>query len=199
MALGREYENQTCSVAATLEIVGERWTLLILRDAFLGIRRFEQFQTDLGIARNVLASRLDGLVEHGILERSRYQERPERFEYRLTDKGVDLWPVMVSMMQWGDAHGGIEAGPPLVLEHRDCGGAPDAHRICDRCGERLGARDVRARPGPGADPNHPLLRVYEERLARAEASGPSPGALTSQATSAAATAAIAATTTNVVS
>jgi DNA-binding HxlR family transcriptional regulator len=167
MALGREYENQTCSLAATLEIVGERWTLLILRDAFLGIRRFEEFQSELGIARNVLASRLEMLVERGVLTRVRYQQRPERSEYRLTEKGIDLWPIVVSMMQWGDVHGGMESGPPLVLEHRGCGGGVDGHRICDRCGERLAARDVRAHPGPGADPDHPLTKLFGQRLASA--------------------------------
>jgi len=165
MPLGSDYESQTCAVASTLEVVGERWTLLILRETFFGVRRFEEMQADLGIARNVLVTRLNKLVDEGVLERHRYQERPERFEYRLTDKGIDLWPVLVSMMTWGDAHGGFDAGPPVVLEHRGCGGHVDAHRICGSCGERLGARDVRARPGPGADPEHPLTKRYEQRLA----------------------------------
>jgi DNA-binding HxlR family transcriptional regulator len=163
--LRRTYENQNCSIARSLETIGERWTLLILRDAFLGTRRFDDFQKSLGVARNVLTVRLKSLVDTGLLERRRYQERPERYEYRLTEKGIDLWPVIVSMMQWGDVHGGNVAGPPMVLEHRGCGGGVDAHRICDRCGERLGARDVRAHPGPGADPDHPLTRLYERRAA----------------------------------
>src|SRR6476659_10471164 len=100
--LGRLYDDQTCSVARSLEVVGERWTLLVLRDAFLGIRRFDDFQRSLGVARNVLQNRLERLVEHGILERARYQERPERFEYRLTEKGLDLWPVIVSLISFGD-------------------------------------------------------------------------------------------------
>src|SRR3954453_4732996 len=102
--LGNSYDDQVCSIARTLELIGERWTILIVRDAFLGVRRFDDFQRSLGIARNVLQNRLERLVEHEILERARYQERPERFEYRLTEKGLDLWPVLVSLISWGDRH-----------------------------------------------------------------------------------------------
>src|ERR1700736_954405 len=98
--LPADYESQNCSIARALELVGERWTILILRDAFLGTRRFDEFQRSLGIARNVLQSRLERLVEAGILRRDPYQERPRRFEYRLTAKGVDLWPVIVAMLKW---------------------------------------------------------------------------------------------------
>ena len=149
-AAGTRYDEQVCSIAGTLEVVGERWTLLIIRDVLLGLRRFDEFQSDLGIARNVLQSRLEGLVSAGIFERRRYQERPERYEYFLTEKGLDLWPTLVALMQWGDVHAPTEAGPPVLLEHRDCGGAVDSHRTCARCGEELGPRDVLARPGPGA-------------------------------------------------
>ena len=158
MPLGTTYENQVCSIAGTLGVVGDRWTLLIVRDVMLGLRRFDELQSDLGVARNVLQVRLERLVADGILERARYQERPERFEYRLTEKGLDLWPVLVSLLQWGDAHAPTEAGPPVLLEHRDCGGAVDAHRVCARCGERLDARDAIAMPGPGATEDHPLRR-----------------------------------------
>jgi DNA-binding HxlR family transcriptional regulator len=143
-----------------LELVGERWTILIVRDAFLGVRRFDDFQRSLGVARNVLQGRLTRLVEGGILERVRYQERPERFEYRLTEKGRDLWPVVVSMLAWGDKHAAPE-GPPVVLEHRDCGGRVNDRRICEACGELLELRDVRPRRGPGvpagARPSQPAL------------------------------------------
>jgi DNA-binding HxlR family transcriptional regulator len=142
--LGRKYEGQVCSVARTLEIVGERWTLLIVRDAFFGVRRFDDFQRSLGIARNVLQGRLERLVEEGILQRVRYQERPERFEYRLTEKGIDLWPVMVSMLSWGDKHAAADDGPPAVIEHRGCGGRMNDRRICESCGALLGPRDVKA-------------------------------------------------------
>ena len=100
--LGRDYEGQNCSVARTLELVGERWTLLIVRDAFLGRRRFDEFQESLGIARNILTDRLQKLVDHGIFERVRYQERPKRYEYQLTDKGRDLRVPLLALMQWGD-------------------------------------------------------------------------------------------------
>lgn len=147
--LPRTYEGQRCSVARTLEIVGDRWTMLVLRDVFLGLRRFDDVQRDLGIARNVLSDRLGRLVEGGILERRRYQERPERFEYRLTDKGLDLWPALMALMRWGDEHA-AEDGPPRLIEHRGCGGGLTDHLTCDRCGAPLSARDVTSRPGPGA-------------------------------------------------
>src|SRR4051794_13511141 len=149
--LGRGYEDQVCSIAGTLEIVGERWTLLIVRDAFLGTRRFDDFQRNLGIARNVLQTRLERLVDAGVLRRARYQERPERFEYRLTSKGVDLWPVLVAMMKWGDKHA-AEHGPPVVLRHVGCGGELDDHRLCRSCGMPIEAHEVRAELGPGALP-----------------------------------------------
>jgi DNA-binding HxlR family transcriptional regulator len=162
--LGNEYEDQVCSVANALEVVGERWSLLILREVFLGVRRFDEIQADLGIARNVLQTRLTRLVEQGVLERRAYQERPTRWEYRLTQKGLDLWPTLVALMQWGDRYGRTSS-PPVLLEHRGCGGAVDAHRICERCGERMSVTDVRAVPGPGAPPDHPLIRRMRRRLA----------------------------------
>jgi DNA-binding HxlR family transcriptional regulator len=148
--LGRRYEGQVCSIARSLEIVGERWTLLVLREAFLGTRRFEDFQRSLGVARNVLTERLGRLVDEGVLERRRYQERPVRFEYRLTDKGVELWPVLVHLLKWGDRHYPDGYGPPVVLEHRGCGGGVDDHLECTRCGAKLGARDVVGRPREAA-------------------------------------------------
>ena len=102
--LKNTYEGQACSIARSLELIGERWTLLIVRDVFRGLRRFDEIQESLGIARNVLANRLDRLVEEGILEKRRYQEHPPRCEYFLTEKGIDLWPVLVSLIKWGDKH-----------------------------------------------------------------------------------------------
>jgi DNA-binding HxlR family transcriptional regulator len=162
--LGNTYSGQECSAARTLELIGERWTILIIRDAFLGVRRFDDFQRSLGIARNVLQGRLERLTGSGILERARYQERPERFEYRLTEKGLDLWPVIVSLLSWGDRHA-APGGPPVVLEHRGCGGHVNDRRICDDCGALLEPPDVRARRGPAlagvpaADVVQPALRA----------------------------------------
>ena len=150
MALPSTYADRNCSLARALEIVGERWTLLIVRDAFLGVRRFDDFQRSLGVARNVLTDRLGRLVEEGILERRADQERPERFEYRLTEKGVDLWPVVVSLMKWGDRHSPADAGPPTLILHRDCGGEVDGRFRCERCGADVDARSAEARPGPGS-------------------------------------------------
>jgi DNA-binding HxlR family transcriptional regulator len=158
MPLQSTYEKQVCSIAATLEIIGERWTLLIIRDAMLGVHRFDEFQADLGIARNVLQTRLERLLDHGILEKRLYHERPERYEYHLTPKGLDLWPAVVSLMQWGDTYAPRSGGPPVVLEHRGCGGAVDLHRTCVVCGAKLGPRDVWASPGASASPDHPLRR-----------------------------------------
>jgi DNA-binding HxlR family transcriptional regulator len=156
--LGNDYDSQTCSLAGALEVVGERWSLLIVRNVLLGLRRFDEIQAQLGIARNVLQTRLTRLLEEEVLEKRLYQEHPPRCEYRLTDKGLDLWPAIVALMQWGDRYAIPPAGAPILLEHRGCGGAVDAHRICERCDARLSVRDVRALPGPGAGPEHPLQR-----------------------------------------
>ena len=149
--LRNDYEGQNCSIASTLELIGERWTILILRDAFLGIRRFDDFQSHLGIARNVLNARLNRLVDEGLLRRVPYQQRPERFEYRLTSKAVDLWPVLVALLKWGDKHA-FPDGPPVVLRHVGCGGGLDDHRVCTKCGKPLEANDVVPELGPGAVP-----------------------------------------------
>src|SRR5918998_1623918 len=142
--LPRTYDGQVCSIARALERIGDRWTMLIIRDAFRGVRRFDDFQRELGVARNVLADRLARLVDDGILERRIYQERPERFEYRLTQKGIDLWPVLVSLMRWGDRYDPAEGGPPTVVVHRDCGGELDDHFRCQRCGADVEARTAQA-------------------------------------------------------
>ena len=156
--LRNDYSNQSCSIAGALEVVGERWSLLIVRDILLGLRRFDELQGHLGIARNVLQARLTRLAEHGVIERVPYQQRPVRYEYRLTEKGLDLWPMIVALMKWGDRYAPPEGGPAVLIEHRGCGGAVDEHRICERCGARLKARDAVGRPGPGAGPDHPLVR-----------------------------------------
>lgn len=151
------FADMDCSIARTLEVVGEWWTMLILREAFNGVRRFDGFQARLGIARNVLAARLQRLVDTGILERRRYQDRPERFEYRLTDKGRDLYPVLMSLMHWGDKWAVTESGPPVLLTHQPCGHAPGPILACEHCREPLNARDVSVRrrdgrPGISGDP-----------------------------------------------
>ena len=164
--LNRDYPDQDCSAAYALELIGERWTLLVIRDIFAGFRRFDEIQQDLGVARNVLAGRLQRLVDDGILERRPYSDTPPRYEYFLTEKGIDLWPILVAMMRWGDRHADWTDGPPLVVRHKDCGGEMDDHFICERCGERLRARDAFAAPGPGATPR--VVERYERRRARAE-------------------------------
>jgi DNA-binding HxlR family transcriptional regulator len=118
MRPGDWLENDRCSIARTLEIVGERWTLLILREVFIGMRRFDQMQQHLGIARNILSDRLRTLIAHDILEQRQYQDRPPRYEYRLTEKGIDLYPALMTLMAWGDKHLSGRRGPALALEHK---------------------------------------------------------------------------------
>jgi DNA-binding HxlR family transcriptional regulator len=148
VVLPRTYDSQVCSIARSLEIVGDRWTILVIREAFLGTRRFEDFQRGLGCARNVLTDRLNRLVEAEVLRKVPYQERPPRHEYRLTRKGVELWPAMMTLMKWGDRHLAPE-GPPTRILHKDCDGELDERLRCDRCGAELGPRDVYGAPGPG--------------------------------------------------
>ena len=144
----KSFSDMHCSVAQCLEVVGEWWSLLIVRDAFLGVRRFDDFQQRLGISRNILNQRLTALVNAGVLSKQPYSEHPPRYTYRLTDKGRDLWPVITTMRQWGDKHAAPD-GPPLELIHKDCGHLTEVVLTCSACGEPVGARDVRSVPGPG--------------------------------------------------
>ena len=144
------FADMQCSIAQSLEIVGEWWTLLILRDAFLGIRRFDDFVERLGISRNVLTNRLDTLVDANVLERRAYDEARGRYDYVLTEKGRALWPVMTALRQWGDEWVLGEGNEPVLLEHRDRGHRTTAQMTCDVCGEALDSRSVRVVPGPGA-------------------------------------------------
>jgi len=139
-----------CSVARTIDIIGEWWTPLIIRDAFYGRTRFEDFQRSLGMARNVLAARLERLVETGIMARSRYQERPPRDEYVLTEKGRDLFPVIAALLAWGDKWTAGEPGPPLLLIHDACGQPATLQATCDHCGGPLSLETIQPVPGPGA-------------------------------------------------
>lgn len=145
------FADMNCSIGQSLEIVGEWWTLLILRDCFLGIRRFDDFVDRLGIARNVLTNRLDTLVENDVLERRTYDEGRARHDYVLTEKGRALWPVLTALRQWGDEWLIGEGNEPVLLEHKACGHHINVVPTCDHCGESLDARSVRAVPGPGAD------------------------------------------------
>jgi DNA-binding HxlR family transcriptional regulator len=144
----RDIGEMTCSVARTLSVVGDRWTLLVIRDCFLGTRRFEDFLAHLGMTRHRLADRLRKLVAHGILERVSYSQRPVRYEYKLTAKGRDLYPVIVSMLRWGDQWMLDENGPPIELVHRGCGHQITPALICPDCGQPVTARDMLAQPGP---------------------------------------------------
>lgn len=143
-----------CSIAQALEVVGEWWTLLIVRDLLMGVTRFEDLQERLGIARNVLSDRLRTLVDAGVVERRKYQDNPERFDYHLTDKGRDLWVVVTAMREWGDRWS-APAGPPVEVVHRTCGNVTTIVPTCSACGEVLERRDLQLVPGPGG--GSPLL------------------------------------------
>jgi DNA-binding HxlR family transcriptional regulator len=156
--LGRDYAGQNCSVARSLELVGERWTLLIIRDALLGVTRFEHFLERLRIAPNVLSKRLKTLTDAGVMTRRPYQERPVRHEYLLTEAGKELLPVVLSLARWGDAHLAPN-GPPVVARHAGCGGRLDGTARCEECGAAVGADDVEWHAGPGSSrPPGPIPR-----------------------------------------
>ncbi len=150
--LQRDYPSQACSIARSLEVVGERWTLLILRDAILGIERFDEFQESLGIASNVLTSRLKLLCDERVLERAPDPERPGRPRYVLTDKGRELGPALIMLMKWGDRHYPAPDGPPRLTLHTGCGGTIGRDLRCERCGNHAGPGDFELPLGPGSQP-----------------------------------------------
>src|SRR5262245_63811617 len=144
-----EIAEQRCSIARPAALLGDRWTLVILRQAFNGIKRFEDFQSTLGISRSLLSERLTRLVDAGILRREAYKDEVRtRERYRLTEMGLDLYPVLMALREWGDRYMADE-GPPVRIRHRDCGGEPTLELRCDRCGEAVGARDAEASPDRG--------------------------------------------------
>jgi len=145
-----EIGEQDCSVARTLSIVGDRWTMLVLREAFMRTRRFDDFQRATGAPRPILADRLRVLVENGVLSRRPYGNHPDRFEYRLTEKGLELYPVIVSLLTWGDRWMADHDGPPVELRHKECGHVVHPELACPECGEWVGARDILAE-SRGAD------------------------------------------------
>jgi DNA-binding HxlR family transcriptional regulator len=138
----KDVRQLPCSVARALSVVGDPWTLLLVRDAFLGLRRFDQFEASLGLSPPLLAARLQKLVEEGVLMRRPYQRKPLRHEYRLTERGRDLYPVIASLLAWGDRwmHGGRP--PPVRLLHRTCGRPAAPHLACSACGAPLEPREV---------------------------------------------------------
>jgi DNA-binding HxlR family transcriptional regulator len=147
--LGKTYDSQVCSAARALEFVGERWTLLIVRDAlFAGATRFSDFHKGLGIATNILTARLDGLVQAGIMERRGSAQNVELYEYLLTDKGRELAPVLVALTEWGDRWAAPD-GRPVLYTHANCGGELSQQIICATCGQVDDPSEMRVRPGPG--------------------------------------------------
>jgi DNA-binding HxlR family transcriptional regulator len=142
-----ELGEQPCSMSRTLAVVGDRWTLLILRDCFLGVRRFDAFERRIGLTRHLLADRLKKLVEHGVLVKVPYQQKPLREEYRLTEKGLALHPVILSLVSWGDTWMADERGAPIEHYHKGCGQRMKPVMVCSECAEPVGPRDVDVRPG----------------------------------------------------
>ncbi len=143
------YEGQDCSIARALEAIGERWTLLVIRDAFYGVTRFSDFQAHLDIPKAILSNRLRALTNTGILRRETDPDHPGRVRYRLTELGLELWPVVHALRSWGERYSPAEGGPRRIMRHAECGGTLDGAGSCRRCGARPSAHDVIAEPGPG--------------------------------------------------
>lgn len=146
----QSFADIACSIARAADVVGQRWTPLILRDLFAGMTRFEDIRRDLGIASNVLGDRLAELERHGVVARHPYQSAPVRHEYVLTEKGRDLYPVIAALVTWGDKWLAEPAGPPAVIVHTDCGHVTTAKTVCAECGGELRAATAIPAPGPGA-------------------------------------------------
>jgi DNA-binding HxlR family transcriptional regulator len=170
--LGKTYEREVCSIARSLEVIGERWSLLIIRDAlFTGSTRYSDFQRTLGIATNVLQDRLDGFVEAGIMRRHRYSEQPGLYEYRLTEKGRELAPALIAFTQWGDKWAAPN-GPPILYSHAVCDSPVRTEVVCATCGRVEDPAAVKARPGPGMPAEH----LARKRMLRAGRSATPPSA-----------------------
>lgn len=168
----KEAADQYCSIARALGILGDRWTLLIVREAFSGVRRFDDFRRHLGIARNILTDRLQRLVETGVLELKPYQDNPPRYEYRLTECGKDLNGVLASLLSWGDRWLAGDAGPPLLICHKGCGQAIVPELRCPYCGEVLHAQNTYLTVGPGLPNDVAASRAHELHRLRAERTVP---------------------------
>jgi DNA-binding HxlR family transcriptional regulator len=149
------FADWPCSLARSVDLLGDWWTPLVLRDAYYGVRRFEDFQRSLGIGRNILTQRLNRLVDEGLLERRQYHDRPVRHEYVLTDKGRDLFPVIAALVRWGDRWLAGDEGPPVTLHHVPCDHDMHAEVVCSHCREPLALRDVTARLEPAAQRPRP--------------------------------------------
>lgn len=146
-----DFGDMACSIARTLDVIGEPWSPLVLRDVYVGLTRFEQMQADLGISRKVLTERLNHLVDHGVLERRPYDRRP-RFEYVLTEKGTELVDVLMVMVGWGDKWLAGKTGPPILYRHRACGVITSVDLRCRACEQPMHGGDVEVLPGPRAGP-----------------------------------------------
>lgn len=158
------FGEMRCSLARSLDRIGDWWTPLIVRDVFLGVNRFDEMVEDLGISRNLLTTRLRALVSSGILEKHAYQIRPQRFEYRLTEAGRDLAPIILALTAWGDRWAVPTEGKPMLMRHQRCGCFANATVCCSQCGEKLLAQDVDILPGPGGA-YLPGTKVVAQRLA----------------------------------
>lgn len=156
-----------CSLARTLDIVGEWWTPLVIARIAVGLRRFDDIHRDLGVSRKVLAERLDTLVERGVVERRQYQDHPVRHHYVLTEKGADLVPALMVLVNWGDRWTADESGPPAAFHHQGCGHETEPIVCCSQCGDRMGYRDVVMRAGPGARIAPGTMVVADRFLRRA--------------------------------
>lgn len=164
-----ELGDQPCSFSRTMSVIGDRWSLMILRDCFMKVRRFDDFQERLGIGRPILTDRLNKLVDHFVLTKVAYQQNPTRYEYRLTEKGLALYPVIMAIVHWGDVHMSDRKGRPLLHRHMACGHTFDPVMTCSECAEALSPRAVKIEPGPGArDPVHMPLDASPPKARRAK-------------------------------
>jgi DNA-binding HxlR family transcriptional regulator len=169
------FDGWPCSIARTVDVLGDGWTSLVLRETFYGAKRFDDIQQVLGIARNTLADRLGVLVEVGLLEKRAYQSKPVRYDYLLTDKGSDFFGVLAAMSRWGDTWLADEAGAPVILHHDACGHDTHAEVVCHECRQPLEAADVTARPGPGFPARLLARHDIQRRFAPTASTPTSPG------------------------